>query len=340
MPPLNKAFYSSISDPKKARFVHLSFDAFGTLFRPVPSVPEQYAAVAKQHGIQGFSTEELGKSFKEAYKRQAVEYPVYGKQRNMSAKTWWGEVIQGTFRPYLASDQTMPPEIVETLWRRFATKEAYQKYDDVDSFFTRLKDYRRSPQSLIGGGSADEPSQILVSVLSNYDNRLTKILRDLDIAGQGKNFIGGDLVFTSHALGYEKPHLEAYDRVRANVERNFWDRHCKAQDGMKVTGRHHYIGDDYKNDFAASAAAGWIPYHLDRAGKFDDLIPGGQDYVVLDREIVWERLGDGKSVESCPQKVSVLRNLNALLDGALIHNDHPSRFDEISRLKLTNNDEG
>ena len=47
----------------KRRLV-LTFDAFGTLFRPKRPVHEQYADLARKHGLSGFTDEEVGHNFK------------------------------------------------------------------------------------------------------------------------------------------------------------------------------------------------------------------------------------------------------------------------------------
>ena len=70
----------------------LCFDAFGTLFKPRQPVPQQYTEVAKSLGLGGFSSEDVAKSFKEAFKKAAKENPNFGKSSGMGSEKWWSNV--------------------------------------------------------------------------------------------------------------------------------------------------------------------------------------------------------------------------------------------------------
>lgn len=70
----------------------LCFDAFGTLFRPKSPVPEQYAAVARQCGLDGFTTKDVQASFKTAFSSESKAHPNYGKAIGMGAAQWWTNV--------------------------------------------------------------------------------------------------------------------------------------------------------------------------------------------------------------------------------------------------------
>lgn len=70
----------------------LCFDAFGTLFRPKQPIPVQYAAVARQHGLDGFGLDQLAASFGAAFKQASHEHPNYGRASGMGAERWWTNV--------------------------------------------------------------------------------------------------------------------------------------------------------------------------------------------------------------------------------------------------------
>ncbi len=74
------------------RNILLCFDAFGTLFRPKRPVAEQYAAVASQCGLGGFSVEQVQASFKTAFTKESEEHPNYGRSSGMGAEKWWTNV--------------------------------------------------------------------------------------------------------------------------------------------------------------------------------------------------------------------------------------------------------
>jgi hypothetical protein len=70
----------------------LCFDAFGTLFRPIRPVVQQYGEVARQLGITHFTDDELQSSFRAAFKDEAKLNPNYGRSTNLGATRWWTHV--------------------------------------------------------------------------------------------------------------------------------------------------------------------------------------------------------------------------------------------------------
>lgn len=73
----------------------LCFDAFGTLFRPKGPVGKQYAEVARQCGLGGFSDEQMHTSLTRAIKQQMRLNPNYGKDTGLGATEWWTNVSKG-----------------------------------------------------------------------------------------------------------------------------------------------------------------------------------------------------------------------------------------------------
>lgn len=70
----------------------LCFDAFGTLFTPKRPITQQYAEVARQCGLGGFTDEQLRQSFRQAFKAEAKRHPNYGKASGLGAAAWWTKV--------------------------------------------------------------------------------------------------------------------------------------------------------------------------------------------------------------------------------------------------------
>jgi hypothetical protein len=62
------------------------------LFKPRKPIAEQYAAVACQCGLDGFSTEQIQASFKAAFSGESKAHPNYGRASGMGAETWWTNV--------------------------------------------------------------------------------------------------------------------------------------------------------------------------------------------------------------------------------------------------------
>lgn len=78
----------------KKRNLLLCFDAFGTLFRPKGSVVQQYAHVARQCGITGFSEDQLATHLTAAIRHERAENPNYGKATGLGATRWWTNVSE------------------------------------------------------------------------------------------------------------------------------------------------------------------------------------------------------------------------------------------------------
>lgn len=72
----------------------LCFDAFGTLFTPKGSVVQQYAHVARQCGIAGFSDGELETHLTAAIRQERRLNPNYGKATGLGATQWWTNVSE------------------------------------------------------------------------------------------------------------------------------------------------------------------------------------------------------------------------------------------------------
>ena len=75
----------------RQRNLLLCFDAFGTLFKPRRPIPEQYAAVARQCGLD-VDIDQLEASFKVALSGEAKAHPNYGRASGMGAQKWWTNV--------------------------------------------------------------------------------------------------------------------------------------------------------------------------------------------------------------------------------------------------------
>jgi len=79
----------------------LCFDAFGTLFTPRRPISEQYAAVARECGLDGLTVSQVNASFKTAFSQQLRAHPNYGKASGMGAEKWWTSVCSYHITPLL-----------------------------------------------------------------------------------------------------------------------------------------------------------------------------------------------------------------------------------------------
>lgn len=89
----------------------LCFDAFGTLFSPKGSVVSQYALVARQCGIAGFTNDELETRLMAAIREERRLNPNYGKATGLGATRWWTNVKQSLIFPSSLRLSLMPTRL-------------------------------------------------------------------------------------------------------------------------------------------------------------------------------------------------------------------------------------
>lgn len=185
------------------RTLLLTFDAFGTLFHPHPSVQYQYARTAHEYGLPrtAVTPDKLKTAFKEVFRAHLKKYPNYGRAdvlrgRYGGPRQWWEEVIRGSFGRVLDTSspppslspspstsvtqeesgerQTVLPDgMVEALLNRFSGAEGYVLYDDVEPFFARMRQLRAAKT-----GQFD---RVFLGVISNSDDRVPSVLKALGL---------------------------------------------------------------------------------------------------------------------------------------------------------------
>jgi FMN phosphatase YigB (HAD superfamily) len=176
------------------RTLLLTLDAFGTLFYPRPSVPEQYASTAHQFGLPTTVTaSKLKTAFKDVFRAQSKRYPNYGRADVLRGKyggprQWWEEVIRESFAHVLlgpgqgssssssfsSKDLELPVGLIDALLNRFAGEGGYTLYDDVAPFFARMRELRTSKSP----GNFD---RVVLGVISNSDDRVPAVLKALGL---------------------------------------------------------------------------------------------------------------------------------------------------------------
>ncbi|OGM41208.1 haloacid dehalogenase-like hydrolase [Aspergillus bombycis] len=293
--------------PPKPRTLLLTLDAFETLFHPRPSVPEQYASAAHRFGLPqtAITAERVLSAFKPVFKAQSQARPNYGRDDVIRGhyggpRQWWAEIIQGTFSRVLAEQSNnntttnsnsdnnnnsqgqldLPEGLVGYLLDRFASKEGYALYDDVEPFFSRIRAVKEQGALL---GPFD---RVLVGVVSNSDDRVPAVLKSLGLrvgdcradegvdsmrlsgfeersssGVEGSDTNDGvkdiDLVITSYEAGVEKPSPRIFEVAM---------RQAKALARADVPGDWTcvHVGDDCEKDYRAAVGAGWDGYFLAR----------------------------------------------------------------------------
>ncbi|QDS75367.1 hypothetical protein FKW77_002379 [Venturia effusa] len=257
---------SRLATNLKNKHLLLTFDAFGTLYKPRTSIPAEYVKIAKTYGIQGIDEQELAVSFRKAFKSTSKQFPNYGKNAKLGLSEWWTHVIRGSFEP--VSSKPISDAMIGSLMRHFSGREAYCFFDDVLPFFAYLKD--------VNGSRAQSPEwpwkSTTVGIITNSDNRVAAILEALGLRSRDKREgeskdTGSDISFVaaSYDVGFEKPDARIFHAARDAFAQLPTSAEISDDDVVRV-----HVGDDLEKDVIGAIGAGWTPIFLDRDTRFED----------------------------------------------------------------------
>jgi haloacid dehalogenase superfamily, subfamily IA, variant 3 with third motif having DD or ED/haloacid dehalogenase superfamily, subfamily IA, variant 1 with third motif having Dx(3-4)D or Dx(3-4)E/REG-2-like, HAD superfamily (subfamily IA) hydrolase len=189
---------------KRVRAV--TFDVGGTLIHPWPSVGHLYAEVAAKHGFSGLDQEALNQRFKNAWK----SCPDFDYTRE-----GWERLVIQTFAGLIDGPVAFFPE----LYDRFEQPDAWRVFDDVVPTL----------ESLAAAG-------IPLAIVSNWDERLRPLLKQLGLAGYFETLA------ISCEVGFPKPSPVIFQHVAEKL-------------GVPPDEILH-IGDSEEMDFRGAISAG------------------------------------------------------------------------------------
>ncbi|KAF0692913.1 Aste57867_16061 [Aphanomyces stellatus] len=208
----------------------ITLDATGTLFRPRRTIGDVYMEHfrATMPSMGSFLVDDdaaiSSKAFGHAFKKHMEASPNFGAATALSAKGWWGRVIVDTFpdemKRHMLAHPTQTETLVDALYAHYARGHAWEVFPDVRPALHALAKAR-----------------VPVGVISNFDDRLETILRDLDLLD------ALDFVVTSYAHGEMKPRPSIF-----HVATSTWT--CPTDAVL-------HVGDDAVNDYAGATAAGF-----------------------------------------------------------------------------------
>ncbi|PMB65905.1 putative uncharacterized hydrolase C7D4.05 [Beauveria bassiana] len=250
----------------------LCLDAFGTLFSPKGSVAHQYAHVARQCGLTGFSDGELATHLMAAIREERTRNPNYGKATGLGATQWWTNVIHKTFTPLIPENQPFPPTLVPALIHRFASARGYDAQPDLVPALRAL----RRPKALHAF------DKVVIGVLTNSDDRVPNILSSFGLnvsplrygadehaSPRPRDDYDVDFHCMSYDVGFEKPDARIFAAADSML-----DRIVTAREGGSAQGQDWYriyVGDEHAKDVLGAANAGWHPILLDSDSQASDV---------------------------------------------------------------------
>lgn len=194
----------------------VSLDFTGTLASPYPFVGKVYANALTFHGLKSPSPAVLDLAFNNALATTAEPPQEHVNEANW--RTYWENLAWNVLKPYCP--QTFYPTLFETLWKHFGQGRHWK------------------PKPL-----AKEILQLLnvhgyrVVLLSNWDMRLHKVIRDLGWTHFFQN------IFLSTEIGTSKPHANTFSYV---------------QNVLKLEARQMlHIGNHFQNDYLGARRQDW-----------------------------------------------------------------------------------
>ncbi len=184
------------------------FDVGGTLIEAYPSVGHVYSRVAARHALH-VDPDDLNRNFRSAWRSERV--------RTTSIDTlFWKSVVSKTFHPFV---NPVPEELFKDLYQEFSRPEVWRVFPEVKSTLEKLK-----------------KEKITAAVASNWDERLPKLLKDLNLDSYF------DHQFISFEVGFSKPQSQFFEIC---LKRLGW----RAEEVL-------HVGDDEENDMAGPARVG------------------------------------------------------------------------------------
>jgi putative hydrolase of the HAD superfamily len=207
------------------------FDAAGTLMKPSRSVGESYAIFAARSGVE-VSPSDLSKRFRVCFGEapqlafpRASDESIAGLERN-----WWKNLVAQVFEPF-------------------------GRFENFDRFFAELFDYFADAGAwslypeVVDTLAALQGRGLGLSVISNFDSRLFKILDGL---GVGSCF---DQIFVSSRVGYAKPQAQIF--------------HAALKHHKLAPAHGLHVGDSEVNDRQGANTAGLRGVLVERSTPLD-----------------------------------------------------------------------
>ncbi|KAJ1345872.1 hypothetical protein KIN20_000498 [Parelaphostrongylus tenuis] len=214
----------------------VSLDAMDTVIAMDEPFNVVYSRVANDHGF-AVDSSLLATSFLKHMKILSKDHPCFGFN-SIGHVEWWKRVVVGCLKE--ASATSIPRlkanEIAEYLFNFYSDGNAWRIVDpELNAFINSLRRKR-----------------IGVVIVSNFDDRLEKILQDLNL------YSLFDLIVASGEVGVEKPSPSIFELVK---------NHYRLSDASELL----HIGDSVQKDYLGAKNFGANAILFDRCSLNNDV---------------------------------------------------------------------
>ena len=199
----------------------ITFDVGGTLIHPWPSVGHVYSQVAARHGHPNLPADTLNHQFAAAWAAKGAFKHSRGE---------WLALVKQTFAGMLADAAV--EKLFNPLYAYFAKRESWEVFEDVHPALAELR-----------------RNELLLGIISNWDERLRPLLRDLKLS----QYFAVTII--SIEAGFAKPERAIFQRAVDLL-------------GVPAESILH-VGDSFAEDAAGGQSAGMRTLLLDRRDKTD-----------------------------------------------------------------------
>lgn len=247
-----------------SRFKLITFDVTDTLLEYAVRPERHYAQVI--NGVLGphinlqIDEDAISKSFVSCFRMMKSQYPNFGctgkhpdelNNHEENWRWWWRTLVERVTLE--AASQSgyinVPPVLLTTIANQLIDDYTYdtkhmcwKKRPGVDQFMSAAQETANS--------STSQNQRRMMGVISNFDSRLSTILRNHGISSASKDNPRLDFTLTSYEAGVEKPDPQIFHIALNRANQISHASNVHPHEAL-------HIGNLCKEDYLGARSAGW-----------------------------------------------------------------------------------